>query len=126
MDVCEWTPPDAKRRYKLLALMDLATHFKAVNIINSYGIHEQQAESSREVVDALFTTWLKDKPKMKILVPDNAKTLSGDALRSTLSDIGIQLEVPPVKESWSHGMIERRVQKVKRIASKLALSFSDV
>ena len=63
---------------------------------------------------------------MKILVPDNALTMRGDLMRSFLSDVGIQLEVPPVKESWSHGIMERCVQEIKTVASKLTLSHPEM
>lgn len=47
-------------------------------------------------------------------------------MRSFLSDVGIQLEVPPVKESWSHGIMERCVQEIKTVASKLTLSHPEM
>lgn len=40
--------------------------------------------------------------------------------------MGIQLEVPPVNESWSHGIMERCVQKIKTVASKLTLSHPEL
>ncbi|CAL1161664.1 unnamed protein product, partial [Cladocopium goreaui] len=51
---------------------------------------------------------------------------AGDLMRSFLSDVGIQLEVPPVKESWSHGIMERCVQEIKTVASKLTLSHPEM
>ena len=123
MDTTEWTPPHSKLKYNVLVLMDLATHFKSATILKEFSLSEQQHESSQEILDALFRCWLSLLPKMKILVPDNAKSMVSQMVRSTLADLNIQVEVPPAKESWSHGMMERCAQEVKISASKLTLSF---
>ncbi|CAL1129948.1 unnamed protein product, partial [Cladocopium goreaui] len=106
--------------------LQLLKYHKVIHVVREYGINQQQTESAQEVLDGLYQCWLKDKPKMKILVPDNALTMRGDLMRSFLSDVGIQLEVPPVKESWSHGIMERCVQEIKTVASKLTLSHPEM
>ena len=86
-------------------------------------LYKQESENTDEILDGLFKLWLSDKPKMKVLVPDNAKSMISAMARSTLSDLNIQIETPPVKESWSHGLMERCVQEVENVASKVSLSF---
>jgi len=39
-----------------------------------------------------------------------------------LSDFNIVLDPPAPKESWAHGLLERAVQEVKEVASKIRLS----
>ena len=126
MDTTDWIPPNSKGKYKLLVMMDLATHFKVVTIIKEFGLNEMQTESWKEVRDAVCKCWLSDKPRMRILVPDNAGTMIGDLARSSFSDMGIQIETPAVKEPWSHGMVELCVQEIKTVASKMALSYPDI
>ncbi|CAK9007573.1 unnamed protein product [Durusdinium trenchii] len=109
--------------YKLLVLMDFATHFKAGKILRSMDLYKQENENTTEILEGIFDLWLASKPKMTILVPDNAKSMVSAQARTTLSDLNIQIEVPPAKESWSHGLMERAVQEVKIVASKTALSF---
>ncbi|CAK9112453.1 unnamed protein product [Durusdinium trenchii] len=123
MDTTEWTPPNSKVKYKLLVLMDFATHFKAGKILRSMDLYKQENENTTEILEGIFDLWLASKPKMTILVPDNAKSMVSAQARTTLSDLNIQIEVPPAKESWSHGLMERAVQEVKTVASKTALSF---
>ena len=43
-----------------------------------------------------------------------------------LSDFNIILDPPAPKESWAHGLLERAVQEVKGVASKIRLSNSDL
>ncbi|CAK9118545.1 unnamed protein product [Durusdinium trenchii] len=123
MDTTEWTPPNSKVKYKLLVLMDFATHFKAGKILRSMDLYKQENENTTEILEGIFDLWLASKHKMTILVPDNAKSMVSAQARTTLSDLNIQIEVPPAKESWSHGLMERAVQEVKTVASKTALSF---
>ena len=57
-----------------------------------------------------------------VLVPDNATSMTSRKIKETLSDLNILAEPPAAKDSWAHGLVERSVQKVKDVASKIALS----
>ena len=73
-------------------------------------------------LDAFCKCWLADKPKPRFLIPDNAKPMISKQMRTVLSDMNILIDPPPAKESWAHGLVERAVQEVKTVSSKLALS----
>ena len=46
--------------------------------------------------------------------------------RKELSDFNIAFDPPAPKESWAHGLLERAVQEVKEVASKIRLSNTDL
>ena len=54
LDAFEWNPPHSDRKYKILAFMDFATHFKVIHVVREYGINQQQTESAQEVLDGLY------------------------------------------------------------------------
>eukprot|EP00435_Cladocopium_sp_Y103_P017683 s2110_g4.t1 len=47
-------------------------------------------------------------------------------MREVLSDLNIVLDPPAPKESWAHGLLERAVQEVKDVASKIRLTNTDL
>ena len=122
MDTTEWTPHGSKVKLLLLILMDLATKFKVVCCLKKYPLYEMQHEKTTDLLDAFCKYWLADKPKPRFLIPDNAKPMISKQMRTVLSDMNIIIDPPPAKESWAHGLVERAVQEVKTVSSKLALS----
>ena len=123
LDTTEWTPLNSKVKHKILVLINFATHYKAAKRLRTMDLYKQENENTTEILEGIFEFWLSSKPKMTILVPDNAKSMVSAQARTTLSDLNIQIEAPPAKESWSHGLMERAVQEVKTVASKTTLSF---
>ena len=85
MDTTDWVPPNSKRKYKLLVMMDPATHFKVVTIFKEFGLNDMQTETSKEILDAVCKCWLADKPKMLVLIPDNAGTMIGHLAQFSVS-----------------------------------------
>lgn len=54
-----------------------------------------------------------DKPRPKLLVGDNANTLTSQKTVDFLADLGIGTFYPPDGESWAHGVAEQGIQQVK-------------
>jgi len=122
MDCTEWTPPHENQKCTVLVLMDLATKFKVTKILMKCGLSEQKTETTEQLLEAFTQLWLQDKPKPVYLIPDNAKSMISMRMREVLSDFNIVLDPPAPKESWAHGLLERAVQEVKEVASKIRLS----
>ena len=106
--------------------MDLATKFKVTKILMKCGLSEQKTETTEQLLEAFTQLWLQDKPKPVYLIPDNAKSMISMRMREVLSDFNIVLDPPAPKESWAHGLLERAVQEVKEVASKISLSNTDL
>lgn len=47
MEVTDWVPPNHTKKYKLLILMDYATHFKSGTIVRETDLYKQEMENSR-------------------------------------------------------------------------------
>ena len=126
MDTCDWQPDKAKEKFKLLVLMDLATKFKAAAILMTFGQYEMKVEGTDLLLDAVSKLWLSDKPKPLVIIPDNAKSMVSTRMREVMSEMNIGIDTPPAKESWAHGLMERAVQEVKDVLSKISLSNPDL
>ena len=119
MDVREWTPPNAKEKHKILVLMDLATKFKATMVLKSYDVSKMESENSELLLQGISQLWLQDKPKPKVIVPDNSSTMISVKMKDTLSNLNSMVEPPAAKESLAHGLVERAIQELKDVASKI-------
>ena len=126
LDVSEWHPPGSKEKHKIVVFMDLATKFKCTSILKSYDASKMESENSEMLLQAFTQLWLQDKPKPKVLVPDNSSTMISQKMKDTLSNLNILVEPPAAKESWAHGLVERAIQEVKDVASKIFLSNKDL
>ena len=125
MDVGEWTVPNQDKKIKFLLMMDMATRFKVVEPLFIYGHGETKVESADDAIRVLTMRWLMDKPKPKVVIPDNAKSLTSKQFGDYLSDLQIQLIPPPDNESWSHGVVERAIGQIKITAEKIQTSAPD-
>ena len=119
MDVGEWTIPNVDLKVKFVLMMDLCTKYKVTEVLFSYPHGTSMVESAEDILRVLTTRWLMDKPKPKIIVPDNAKSMTSQKVAEFLSDLGIALMPPPDNESWSHGVVERAIGHVKSTATLL-------
>ena len=122
MDCTEWTPGKSLTKCTILVCMDLATKFKATRIILECGLTQQKTEPAKQILESLSQLWLQDKPKPVYLIPDNAKSMTLAKMREVMSEMNIMLDPPAPKESWAHGLVERAVQEVKNVATKIVLA----
>lgn len=99
MDTFEWIPHNSNQKLKVLALIATA-----------------------QLLEAFSKLCLADKPKPTCLVPDNARSMISQQMRTVMSDLNISVEPPPAKESWARGLVERAVQEVKDVASKISMN----
>eukprot|EP00435_Cladocopium_sp_Y103_P006371 s604_g2.t1 len=126
MDCTEWTPYQSKIKYTILVLMDLATKFKATRIILECGLSQQKTETADQILESFSQLWLQDKPKPMYLIPDNAKSMTSVKMKDVLAEMNIMLDPPAPKESWAHGLIERAVQEVKEVSTKIHMANPDL
>ena len=125
MDVGEWTVPNQDKKIKFLLMMDLATRFKVVEPMFVYKHGENKVESADDIIRVTTSRWLMDKPRPKVVVPDNAKSLTSQKFADFLSDLNIQLMPPPDNESWSHGVVERAIGQLKVTCERIQLAAPD-
>ena len=117
VDVGEWSVPGKDQKLKFILFMDMATRYKVTDTLFSYPHMESRTETGDQVIMSLTLRWLMDKPRPKVIIPDNAKTLTSKKITDYLSELCIALVPPPDKESWAHGMVERAIKHVKETAS---------
>ena len=126
MDCTEWTPGKSLTKCTILVCMDLATKFKATRIILECGLTKQKTEQAEQILESFSQLWLQDKPKPVYLIPDNAKSMTLAKMREVMSEMNIMLDPPAPKESWANGLVERAVQEVKDVATKIVLANPDL
>ena len=126
MDCTEWTPGKSPVKFTILVCMDLATKFKATRIILECGLSQQKTESAEQILESFSQMWLQDKPKPVYLIPDNAMSMTSSRMKQVMSEMNIMLDPPAPKESWAHGLMERAVQEVKDVATKIVLANPDL
>ncbi|CAL1167297.1 unnamed protein product [Cladocopium goreaui] len=120
-DSSEWHVPDQKIKIKFILLIDFATKLRAVHVVKSYGLTQMLSESSEDVIKAIAEKWLADKPKPRLIVPDNSSVFRATDVNEFLTNVGIQLSLPAEKESWAHGLVESAIKDVKMTASAIQL-----
>ena len=120
-DSSEWHVPDQKIKIKFILLIDFATKLRAVYVVKSYGLTQMLSESSEDVIKAIAEKWLADKPKPRLVVPDNSSVFTATDVNEFLTNVGIQLSLPAEKESWAHGLVESAIKDVKMTASAIQL-----
>ena len=125
IDVGEWEVPGQDLKVKFILFMDLATRYKVTETLFTYHHKEIKIENTDMVIKALSLRWLMDKPRPKVVIPDNAKSLSSKKFVDFLADLGIAMVPPPDHESWSHGMVEHGVGHVKETASRIQAALPD-
>ena len=125
IDVSEWEVPGENIKVKFVIMMDLCTKYKVTDVLfkNKHGTIKN--ESAEEMIRSVSLRWLSDKPRPRILVPDNAKSLTAKKFVDYMSDLGIEVIYPPDHESWAHGLVERGHQLVKETASRIHASSPD-
>ena len=120
-DSSEWHVPEQKIKIKFILLIDFATKLRAVHVVKSYGLSQLLSESSEDVIKAIAEKWLADKPKPRLIVPDNSSVFTATDVNEFLTNVGIQLSLPAEKESWAHGLVESAIKDVKMTASAIQL-----
>ena len=125
IDVGEWAVPNQDKKIKFLLMMDMATRFKVVEPLFVYGHGQTKVETSDDIIRVVTMRWLMDKPKPKVIIPDNAKSLTSQKFVDYLADLHIQMMPPPDNESWSHGVVERAIGQIKITAEKIQTSAPD-
>ncbi|CAL1161233.1 unnamed protein product [Cladocopium goreaui] len=125
IDVSEWEVPGENIKVKFVIMMDLCTKYKVTDVLfkNKHGTIKN--ESAEEMIRSVSLRWLSDKPRPRILVPDNAKSLTAKKFVDYMSDLCIEVIYPPDHESWAHGLVERGHQLVKETASRIHASSPD-
>ncbi|CAL1142414.1 unnamed protein product, partial [Cladocopium goreaui] len=125
IDVSEWEVPGENIQVKFVIMMDLCTKYKVTDVLfkNKHGTIKN--ESAEEMIRSVSLRWLSDKPRPRILVPDNAKSLTAKKFVDYMSDLGTEVIYPPDHESWAHGLVERGHQLVKETASRIHASSPD-
>ena len=119
IDVSEWEVPNMNLKLKFILMMDMATHYKVTEVVASYKHNSRFTETSDDVIKILVTRWFMDKPRPKVIIPDNAKTLISQKVVDFFADIGVAIMPPPERESWAHGVVERSIGLIKETASKI-------
>ncbi|CAK9088097.1 Uncharacterized protein SCF082_LOCUS41611, partial [Durusdinium trenchii] len=97
-------------------MMNPNQHLKTRNV---------KVENSEMCIKAITMRWLLDKPRPKVLCPDNAKSLTSQQFVDFFGSVGIQVIHPPDQEPWAHGVAENAINLVKTTASKLQFSMPD-
>ena len=120
-DSSERHVPDQKLKIKFILLIDFATKLRAVHVVKSYGLTQMQSESSEDVIKAIAEKWFADKPKPRLVVPDDSSVFAATDVNEFLTNVGIQLSLPAEKESWAHGLVESAIKDVKMTASAIQL-----
>ncbi|CAL1146255.1 unnamed protein product, partial [Cladocopium goreaui] len=126
IDIGEWEVPTQNLKVKFILLMDMATHYRVTEVLASYAFGETYVETSNDVIKCLISRWLMDKPRPKILIPDNANPLISQQVIELMADLGIAVMPPPDNESWAHGVVERNIGHLKEAASRIHKSTPDM
>ena len=81
-----------------------------------------RTESAEDIIKGLSERRLHDKPKPKLIIPDNGKFFISEKFHEFCNSVGIQLAMPAEKESWAHGLIESAMKDIKQTASAIQIS----
>ena len=81
-----------------------------------------RTESVEDIIKGLSERWLHDKPKPKLIIPNNGKSFISEKFHEFCNSVGIQLAMPAEKESWAHGLIESAMKDIKPTASAIQIS----
>lgn len=57
-------------------------------MVKSYGLTQMLSESSEDVIKAIAEKWLADKPKPRLVVPDNSSVLTATYVNEFLTNVG--------------------------------------
>ena len=125
IDVAEWEVPGVNLKVKFVMIMDMATRYKVTEVLFETKHGEIKVETGEDMVRVVTLRWLSDKPRPKLIVPDNAKSLTSMKFVEHMGDLGISVFFPPAYESWAHGMIERGIQIIKETATIIHKSMPD-
>ena len=98
----------------------MATKFKKVVPLHRYNMNVAWAESAADIIKSFSVHWLADKPKPRVLFPDNARSYTSTEFREFMSEIGIQLCFGPEKEPQFHGIVESAIQDIKNTATLIS------
>ena len=124
-DVGEWTVPGVDLKIKFILFIDLATKYRVVEVLSTYQHGSHFVETGEDIIRILTTRWLMDKPRPRVFIPDNAKSLTSKKVMEFLSDLSIAV-IPPIdNESWSHGIVERNIGHIKETASLIQVAQPD-
>ena len=126
IDITEWEVPGIDLKVKFMVMMDMATHYRVTETLATYPYSKTYVETADDVLRVLLTRWIMDKPKPKILIPDNANTFLSQKVMEFCADVGITVMPPPDNESWAHGVVERTVQHLKEAANRIYSSSPDL
>ena len=126
IDITEWEVPGIDLKVKFMVMMDMATHYRVTETLATYPYSKTYVETADDVLRVLLTRWIMDKPKPKILIPDNANTFLSQKVVEFCADVGITVMPPPDNESWAHGVVERTVQHLKEAANRIYSSSPDL
>ena len=124
-DVGEWTVPGVDLKIKFMLFIDLATKYRVVEVLSTYQHGSCFVETGEDVIRVLTTRWLMDKPRPRVFIPDNAKSLTSKKVMEFLSDLSIAVIPPLDNESWSHGIVERNIGHIKETASLIQVAQPD-
>ena len=117
VDVGEWTVPNQDIKVKFILMIDMATRYRVTEPLFVYKHGEVKIENTEDVIKIFVMRWLMDKPRPRVIIPDNAKSLSSQKLMDFLGELCIAVVPPPAQESWSHGIVEHAIGHVKETAS---------
>ena len=119
INIAEWEVPGQDLKVKFILLMDMATGYRVTESLATYKHGQVWNESAEDVMKAITLRWIMDKPRPKVIVPDNANTMLSQRVMDFLADLTIEVLPPPEGECWSHGLVERNIQHVKETASRI-------
>ena len=125
IDAAEWEVPGVNLKLKFVLLMDLSTKYKVTETLFQCPHCQVRVEKAEDMIRTVALRWLSDKPRPKVIIPDNAKSLTSAKFCDYMGDLGIIVSFPPDHESWAHGLVERGIQVVKETASRIHLSMPD-
>ena len=99
--------------------MDMATKYKVTEVLFTTKHGEIKVENAKDMIRVVTLRWLSVEPKPKVIVPDNARSLTAVEFNDYMHDLGIMVSFPPAHESWAHGVVERGIQVVKDTATAI-------
>ena len=131
MDTLELTTPDRKWKVRLLLMMDMATHLLVGAELSRFEVSKRKKgeghqETAEEVLRAIATHWLQDKPRPKWWICDSATYFSAGDFTHRAAEMGIGQQLTPGQAPWSHGALERAIQTVKKTAEAIMADDCDV
>ena len=121
VDVGEFPCPEHQCKVKFLLVMDLATKLRKVIHLFTFPFEEARNETGEQVVEALATGWLADKPKPQHCIFDAAHSFESKTVVDFLGEMNICAGYTPEKEPWAHGIVERAMAEIKDTAQVLVL-----